>query len=451
MSTNVIEHARVKELFERERRLFATSRPRSQELFQRARGSLLNGVPMPFMTEWPGGFPVYVADAVGAELVDVDGHRYADLCLGDTGAMTGHAPPATVEALVDQFQHGASHMLPTEDSIWVAEELCRRFGLPLWQFSLSATDANRFALRLARHVTGRSKILVFNWCYHGTVDETIATVVDGVAGPREGNLGPPIDPAVTTKIVEWNDIGALKAALAPGDVACVLAEPAMTNIGIILPEPGYHDALRRLTRETGTLLIADETHTLCAGPGGCTAEWGLEPDLLVVGKPLASGLPAAAYGFSQDVANRLLAGWGPEESVTGGLGGTLAGNALSAKLMRVTMERVLTREAYDRMIGLAERYTRGIDLAISRAGLAWHITRLGCRAEYRFHATPPRNGTEAVKAEDRPLTKLMHLYALNRGVLLTPFHNMALMSPVTEEEQVDQAVEVFDEALRELA
>jgi glutamate-1-semialdehyde 2,1-aminomutase len=332
----------------------------------------------------------------------------------------------------------------------VAEELGRRFGLPLWQFALSATDSNRFALRLARNVTGRSKILVFNWCYHGTVDETIATVVDGVMGPREGNVGPPVDPSVTTKVVEWNDVAALEAALAPGDVACVLAEPAMTNVGIVMPEPGFHEALRRLTRETGTLLILDETHTMCAGPGGCTAEWGLEPDFLVVGKPIASGLPAAAYGFSKEVGERFVAGWDPEISVTGGLGGTLAGNALSARLMRVTLERVLTQDAYRAMVSSAERYTTGIERAIHGAGLAWHITRLGCRAEYRFRATPPRNGTESILAEERPLMRLMHIYSLNRGVLLTPFHNMALMSPATTEVQVDLSIAVFEEALEEL-
>ncbi len=442
--------ARVAELLERERQLFADERPRSKELFTRAGKTLLNGVPMPFMTEWPGDFPIYVADAVGAEVVDVDGHRYADLCLGDTGAMTGHAPAATVEAMMEQFRRGASHMLPTEDSVWVAEELQRRFGLPFWQFALSATDANRFALRIARHVTGRPKILVFNWCYHGTVDETIATVVDGIPGPREGNLGPPVDPTTTTKVIEFNDVPALEAALAEGDVACVLAEPAMTNVGIILPDPGYHEALRRITRETGTLLHLDETHTLCAGPGGCTGAWGLDPDILVVGKPLASGLPAAAYGFSSEVSERFLAGWDAEVSVTGGLGGTLAGNALSAKLMRVTMEEVLTEDAFRGMIALAERYTLGVRRAIDNAGLPWHITRLGCRAEYRFRATPPRNGTESILSEERPLMRFMHLYSLNRGVLLTPFHNMALMSPATTEEQVDLAVDVFDGALAEL-
>ena len=322
--------------------------------------------------------------------------------------------------------------------------------IPTFVIAGSATDANRFALRVARHVTSRPKILVFNWCYHGTVDETIATVVDGVAGPREGNVGPPVDPTVTTKVIEFNDVPALEAALAEGDVACVLAEPAMTNVGIILPDPGYHEALRRITRETGTLLHLDETHTLCAGPGGCTGAWGLDPDILVVGKPLASGLPAAAYGFSREVSERFLAGWDPEVSVTGGLGGTLAGNALSAKLMRVTMQKVLTEDAFGGMIALAERYTLGVRRAIDNAGLPWHITRLGCRAEYRFRATPPRNGTESVQAEERPLMRFMHLYALNRGVLLTPFHNMALMSPATTERQVDLGIQVFDSALEEL-
>jgi glutamate-1-semialdehyde 2,1-aminomutase len=411
---------------------------------------MLNGVPMPFMTEWPGGFPIFVAEAHGADMIDVDGNRYADLCLGDTGAMTGHAPDATLAALMEQYSRGASHMLPTEDAAWVAEELGRRFHLPFWQFALSATDANRFALRLARKVTGRRTILVFNWCYHGTVDETMVTVIDGIARPREGNEGWAFDPVRTTKVVEFNNLDALEAALSPGDVACVLAEPAMTNIGIINPDPGYHAALREITRSTGTLLILDETHTLCAGPGGCTAAWGLEPDVLVLGKPIASGLPAAAYGFTEEVADRVAADWEPDRSVTGGIGGTLAANALSMHLTRVTLQRVLTEDAYQRMFELAERYARGVAEAIAEFGVPWHITRLGGRAEYRFRSTPPRNGTESVIHEERQLMKLMHLFALNRGVLLTPFHNMALMSPTTTDEHVDLHSKVFREALQAL-
>jgi glutamate-1-semialdehyde 2,1-aminomutase len=451
MIAETVDRARVRALLERELRRFADEHPRSEALFRRARKSMLNGVPMPFMTEWPGRFPIYGVSADGAEVRDADGHSYVDLCLGDTGAMTGHAPPPALEALMDQFRHGATHMLPTEDWIWVSEELGRRFGLASWQFTLSATDANRFVLRLARELTGRSRVLVFNWCYHPTADDTIVAVIVGGAAPRPGNVGPPVDPALTTRVVEFNDLEALERALAELDVACVLAEPAMTNIGIILPERGYHEGLRELTRRYGTLLVIDETHTLCAGPGGCTRAWGLEPDAIVVGKPIASGVPVAAYGFSQELAERILQHFDPELSVTGGLGGTLAGSALGARVARATLEHVLTDEAYVRMIRLGERYEESVSSAIVDAGVSWNVTRLGCRAEYRFQPLAPRNGAESAEREDRPLMRLMHLYALNRGVLLTPFHNMALMSPATTEAHVDRHTAVFREALAELS
>ncbi|MGH6629699.1 MAG: aminotransferase class III-fold pyridoxal phosphate-dependent enzyme, partial [Burkholderiales bacterium] len=257
-----MNRARLGSLMEREEERFLREHPRSRELFERARKSLLGGVPMNWMIKWAGAFPVFVASAQGAHFTDVDGHDYVDLCLGDTGAMTGHSPQATAEAVVERVRRGITFMLPTEDSVWVGEELKRRFGLPYWQFCLTATDANRFSIRLAREITGRPKILVFNGCYHGTVDETIVTLEDGVTRPRRGNTGPPVDPAVTTRVVEFNDIAALKSAPSHRDVACVLAEPAMTNVGIIHPQPGFHQALRALTRHYGTLLILDETHTI---------------------------------------------------------------------------------------------------------------------------------------------------------------------------------------------
>ncbi len=341
-------------------------------------------------------------------------------------------------------------MLPTEDANWVGAELARRFGLPTWQFALTATDANRFLIRLARHVTGRPKILVFNWCYHGTVDETFAALEDGAVVARRGNLGPPVAPSETTKVVEWNDVSALDAALAPGDVACVLAEPALTNIGIVHPEQGFHDALRELTRRTETVLVIDETHTICCGPGGFTAAHGLEPDALTIGKTIAGGVPAAAYGFSAGLAQRVEAAIELEDVDVGGIGGTLAGNALSLAAMRATLGEVLTEQAFTRMIELAERWTAGVSEAIDAAGLPWHVTRLGCRAEYLFGPDPPRNGTEAAAAGSFELERYMHLYALNRGILLTPFHNMALMSPATTEADVDRHSEVFREAVLEL-
>ena len=445
-----LDRARLAALLAEEERRFREAHPRSLALFERARHSLLGGVPMHWMVRWAGGFPLFVTGGEGAHLTDVDGHRYLDLCLGDTGAMTGHAPAATVEAVRVQAGRGFTFMLPTEEAIWVGEELARRFGLPYWQFAVTATDANRFALRLARHITGRPKILVFNWCYHGTVDETFATLRDGRTVARDGNLGPPVDPALTTRVVEFNDLPALEAALAAGDVACVLAEPALTNVGIVHPEPGFHAALRDLTRRAGALLIIDETHTICAGPGGFTRAENLQPDMLVIGKPIGGGVPSATYGFTQEVADMITARHSLEDSDTGGIGGTLAGNALSLAAMRATLTKVLTKEAFDRMIPMAERWTTGVQKAIQDFQVPWHVTRLGCRAEYLFAPKAPKNGTEAHDAMDFELERFMHLYAMNRGILLTPFHNMALMSPSSAPEDVDRHTQVFRDALKEL-
>ena len=450
MSTTV-DRTRLHELTERELVRFESEHPKSRSLFERGKANLLAGVPMPWMTEWAGPFPVFVAEAEGARFRDVDGREYVDLCLGDTGAMTGHAPKTAVEAIALQAGKGITLMLPTEDSIWVGAEMQRRFGLPFWQFCLTATDANRFTIRLARAITGRPKILVYNYCYHGSVDETIITIEDGAAGSRPGNVGPPVDPNETTRVVEFNDVDALERALAHGDVACVLAEPALTNIGIVLPDDGYHDALRELTRRHGAYLVIDETHSICAGPGGATKAWGLEPDFLTIGKPLASGVPAACYGMTAEVADRAQAYMDslPTTDV-GGIGGTLSGNALSLSAMRATLETVLTDDAFERMISLGERWADGVKHAIERHRLPWEVQRLGCRAEYWFTPAPPRNGGEAAAADDHELARFTHLYALNRGILLTPFHNMALMSPATTEDDVDAHSRVFEEMCAEL-
>jgi glutamate-1-semialdehyde 2,1-aminomutase len=445
-----VDRTRLKSLMEREQLRFVKDRPKSKALFERAGKSLLGGVPMNWMAKWAGAFPPFVREAQGAHFFDVDGNRYVDFCLGDTGAMTGHSPFATVKAVEDQVRRGITLMLPAEDAVFVAEELQTRFGLPYWQFALTATDANRFSIRLARQITQRPKILVFNWCYHGTVDETFITLKDGVAQARRGNIGPPVDPAITTKVVEFNDLAALEKALAGGDVACVLAEPALTNVGIVHPQAGYHQALRELTRKSGTLLVIDETHTICAGPGGYTRAENLEPDFLVFGKPIAGGVPGAAYGFTREVAQCMVAFHNLEDCDTGGIGGTLAGNALSLAAMRATLTKVLTREAFARMIPLAERWTDGVQKTITEFELPWHVTRLGCRAEYLFAARAPRNGTEAHDGVDFELERFLHLYAMNRGILLTPFHNMALMSPATDQEDVDQHSRVFREAVKEL-
>jgi glutamate-1-semialdehyde 2,1-aminomutase len=445
-----VDRKKLHQLHERETRRFVSDHPHSAQLYRRAQSSLLGGVPMNWMKKWAGPFPLFVKSAYGAHFTDVDNRDYVDLCLGDTGAMTGHSPAIVVEAVSRRLREGITLMLPTEDSLWVAEELQRRFGLPFWQFTLTATDANRFAIRIAREITQRPKILVFHYCYHGTVDESFASLHEGAVGPRRGNIGPPVDPAATTRVVEFNDLPALEAALQHHDVACVLAEPAMTNVGIILPGDSYWPAARELTRRYGTLLIDDETHTICAGPGGCTREWNLAPDMLVFGKPIGSGIPGATYGCTEEVAQSISARIHLEDCDVGGIGGTLAGNALSLAAMRATLEHVHAPAAFARMIPLAQRFADGVAADIRAAGLPWNVIRLGCRAEYTFAPRPPRNGAESAAAADFELERFLHLYALNRGVLLTPFHNMALMCPATTEADIDLHTKIFAAATREL-
>lgn len=442
-----IDRSKVRALMQAEQQRFIEQHPRSQALYQRAQQALLAGVPMHWMTRWPGGFPLFVAEARGATFRDVDGNEYIDFCLGDTGAMTGHAPQAALPAIVQQLHKGITTMLPSEHALWVAEELQRRFGLRYWQFALSATDANRFALRLARAITRRPKVLVFHGCYHGTVDEAYAWLVEGRPQSRPGNIGPQVDPTLTTKVVEWNDPQALEEALRPGDVAAVLAEPVMTNVGIVQPAAGFHQALRELTQRYGTLLILDETHTISAGPGGYTQAHGLQPDMLTLGKPLGSGIPSAAYGFTEEVGQQAQAVIQPPYADTGGIGGTLAANALSLAAMRATLEHLLTPANYAHMIGLAEQLEAEVQEVMARYRLPWHVTRVGCRVEYLFRPNPAKNGSEALAGQDPDLDPFIHLFMLNRGILLTPFHNMTLISPETTAAQVRRHTEVFEEAV----
>ena len=451
MTAVAIDPAHLHELLDRERRAFADAHPRSRAEYERARGSLFGGVPMTWMNKAAGGFPLVLDAAHGASVRDIDGHDYVDFALGDTGAMAGHSPAATVAAVRDRLGSGLTAMMPTTDATEVGAELARRFGLPLWSFALTATDANRWAIRLARAVTGRPKILVNSYCYHGSVDEVLVKVDEaGRQVIREGNVGAPVDPTTTTRVVEYNDLASLDRELSYGDVACVLMEPALTNIGIVLPEPGYLEGVRDLATRTGTLLIIDETHTFSAGPGGCCTAWRLDPDVVVVGKAIGGGIPAAAYGLSAGLADRALGRHDLDLVDMGGVGGTLAGNALSIAATRATLEHVLTDAAFEHMIALATRYTEGVRALFAERSLPWTITQLGARAEYWYLPRPARNGTEANAAVDAELDDYLHIYLANRGVLLTPFHNMALMSPATTEEQVEHALEVLRAATGEL-
>ena len=446
-----LDRSRLNNLLHSEEMKYFAEHPRSHELYLRANQSMQGGVPMLWMIRWAGTFPVFVKEAKGAHFTDIDDHSYIDFCLGDTGAMTGHSPDATLAAICAQAGKGITLMLPTEDAIWVSEELQRRFGMKYWQFTLTATDANRFAIRMARMITGRSKILVFNYCYHGSVDETFITLdEEGTPGPRIGNLGPPVNPTETTKVIEFNDIPALETSLSARDVAVVLAEPVMTNIGIIHPQPGYHEALRDITQRTGTMLIMDETHTLCTGPGGYTGRYGLTPDFLTCGKALAGGIPVGVYGFTQEVADAFWAKLDLDQSDVGGIGGTLAGNALSIAAMRATLDHVLTPTMYERCEKLANRYESGLLDVIKEFDLPWIVKRLGFRVEYWFRQTAPRNGGEANSVVDSELDRFMHLWALNRGILMTPFHNMALIAADTTVADVDYHTKAFREGVQAL-
>jgi glutamate-1-semialdehyde aminotransferase len=450
------DRARLAALWEAELATFRRLHPRSGELAARARAHLPGGVPMLWMAKWPGDWPVYVAEASGAHFTCVDGIDHVDLCLGDTGAMVGHAPAASVAAITAQLTRGSTFMLPTEDAGVVAALLAERFGLPEWQFTLTATDANRHVLRYARQATGRRKVLVIDHCYHGTVDEAYATLDDdGRVVSRRRNIGPPVPLDETTVVVEFDDLAALEAALATGEVAAVLIEPAMTNIGIVLPRPGWHDAVRAACDRTGTILVIDETHTLCAGPGGMTARDGLHPDVVVVGKTIGGGIPAAAWGMTHELAERVRdsldwGGEGREDLDVGGVGGTLAGNAVSMAGIRATLAEVLTPEVYPGMIARAAEWTSGVQAAIDEFGAPWQVTRLGARAEYSFRPTAPVNGREAADADDFALQQYLHLHALNRGILITPFHNMALMSPATTSRDVERHTVAFREAVASL-
>ena len=445
-----IDRSRLARLLEAEGQRFEELHPRSLSHHRAASEHLILGVPMPWMLAWDGACPLYIDRGEGARLYDVDGNEYVDLCLGDTGAMTGHSPPATVAAVGERAARGMTFMLPTADTAVVSRELGRRFGLPRWQYTLSATDANRHALRYARLLTGRPRILIFDRCYHGTVSECFATLRDGQVVAREGSVGAAVDPAQTTRVVPFNDVEALRAELAHGDVACVLGEPAMTNTGVVLPEPDFHRELRAATREAGVLLIIDETHTLSAGPAGMTGRDGLEPDMLVVGKAVAGGVPAAALGVSEEVAARIDDAIEPGRAGMAGVGGTLAANALSLAAMRATLEEVLTEEAFARTDALGARCLAGIEAVIAERSLPWHVVRIGGRVEYHFTPRPLRHGAEGAAAVDPDLSGFLHLFALNRGVMVFPFHNRCLVSPAHTDADVDRHSEIFAAAIAAL-
>jgi Glutamate-1-semialdehyde aminotransferase len=441
---------RIAAVFDAACRAYVATHPESGRRAAHGIAGYYDGVPLHWMRDWSMPFPLVVESARGSTLHDIDGHEYVDFCLGDTGSMFGHSPPAVVDAITRQAGRGLTYMLPSEDALVVGRLLVERFGLPHWQVATTATDANRFALRVARAVTGRPKVLMFNGCYHGTVDETFVRLVDGGVVPRPGLLGQAVDLTQGARVVEFNDIEALREALSHRDVACVIAEPVLTNSCMVLPEPGFHDELRRLTRETGTLLLIDETHTISTGPGGYARAYALEPDLFVLGKPIAGGVPASVWGFTDEVGRRLDAVRARTPAGHSGIGTTLSANALQLAAMRATLEHVMTPAAYSHMERLAGVLALNLEQAVDEYGLPWHVVRVGARVEFVCAPGPLRNGSEAEAAHAPALERAVHLSLLNAGCLIAPFHNMMLVCPATTDDQVGVLSEAFENVLARL-
>lgn len=445
-----VRRNRLEAMASREARRYARSRPRTRAALAEGAAAWLDGVPMHWMKDWPMPHPMLVARAKGARLTDIDGFGIDDFCLGDTGSMFGHSPAPVARAIRRQARRGLTFMLPTEDALEAGRLLTRRFGAFRWQIATTATDANRFALRVARAVTGRPRVLVFNGCYHGTVDDIFVTIRDGKTVNRPGLLGQVADLSLVATAVEFNDIAAVEAALKTGEIAAILTEPVMTNSCMVLPDPGFHRALRDLSRRYGAVLILDETHTISSGPGGYTRVHGLEPDMFVVGKCVAGGMPAAVWGMTDALADRFLAVNAGRDPGHSGMGTTLSANPMQFACLCATLEEVMTEAAYARMEQGAARLAEGLAAVIAAHAAPWHVVRVGARVEFICAPGPLRNGSDAARAHQPVLEAAIHTALLNRGCLIAPFHNMMLVSPATKTRQIDRLIAAFDEILTDL-
>ena len=444
----------LQKLKERENAAFLARTKKSAEAFAQAHQMLLNGTPTPWMGDWGTQHPIFVEKATGNRLWDIDGNEYIDFCLGDTGAMFGHSPEPTARAAAEQAKKGITFMMPTLDALEIGRELGARFGLPLWQVGMTATEANRYVIRICRALTGRPKVLSMNESYHGSLDETLPHIgPDGRLRLRSDyDMNPGVPKDALCRIVEFNDLAALERELAHRDCACLLAEPVMTNCGMVLPDPGYHQALRELCTKYGTYLIIDETHTFSNGWGGYTGAHGLKPDFITLGKSIAGGIPVSVYGFTKEVGEAINATFG-RKSVSDpmGISGTLSGNAFAIAAMLATLREVATPEAFERMIAGQERLSDGLEETLRKNDIPWSLTRSGARCELQFMPTLPRNGTEAKDHFDWELIYYTHTFLANRGLLITPFHNMMLIPPVAGDADIDKLIKGWDDCLSELA
>jgi glutamate-1-semialdehyde 2,1-aminomutase len=450
----VITDDAIDRIATREAEVFRKANPRSLALSEKAAKHWFQGVPFHWMRDWPSPVPLVAAKAQGATLTTVDGQTLDDFCLGDTAAMFGHSPKPLADALVKQAGEGLSYMLPTEKGVEVAELLSAMFGLPQWQVTTTASEANRAVIRWCRGITGRTKILIFNGCYHGAVDDVFvdlrshASSADPVM--RQSLIGQVHDILPTTTVIEFNDVAALERELKKGDIACVLAEPVMTNVGMVRDAPGYLEVLRGVCSQTGTLLVFDETHTISSGFGGHSRTHGPHPDIMVIGKSIGGGVPCAVYGFSNDVAARMAKLNATRSPGHSGIGTTLSANALAITAMHAMLGQVITHDAYAHMQQRARQLVKGLEETIHRHRLDWHVVNVGARVEFVCAEKPSTNGSEARAAMNHRLEAALHLYLANRGILLAPFHNMMLLSPVTGEGQVDRLVHILNDAVTEL-
>ncbi|MBE2277183.1 MAG: aspartate aminotransferase family protein [Rhodobacteraceae bacterium] len=445
-----IRQDRLMKVAAREAERFAAAHPKSKAALEKAGQTWLNGVPMHWMTDWPMPFLPVIETAAGARITDIDGHGIDDFCLGDTGSMFGHSPGPVARAIRRQARQGLTYMLPSETAAAAGRLLSRRFGNYRWQIATTATDANRFSIRVARAVTGRPKILVFNGCYHGTVDDVMVELDNGVTRTRAGLLGQIRDVTDGAVCCEFNDLAGVEAALAQGDVAAILTEPVMTNSCMVLPAAGFHDGLRTLSRRYGALLMIDETHTISSGLGGYSRVHSLSPDMFIVGKCVAGGMPTAVWGMTPDVADRYVAANADRASGHSGMGTTLSANPMQFACLKATLAEVMTPEAYAHMEKGAERLSAGLRKAIDRHKAPWHVVRVGARVEFICAPGPLKNGAEAALAHQPGVEAAMHVSLLNRGSLIAPFHNMMLISPATKKRQIDHLIHSFDAILTEL-
>lgn len=445
-----IRPERLEKLRAREAKRFSAGRPKAKAALDQGAGAFLDGVPLHWMKDWPMPHLPLISKAKGARITDVDGYEIDDFCLGDTGSMFGHSPAPVAKAIRHQATRGLTYMLPSEDTLEAGRLLTERFGDFRWQIATTATDANRFAIRVARAITGRPKILVFNGCYHGTVDDVMVELSGGVTQNRAGLLGQVADLTLGAVACEFNDLAGVEAALAKGDVAAILTEPVMTNSCMVLPDAGFHDGLRTLSRRYGALLIIDETHTISSGLGGYTGVHSLSPDMFIAGKCVAGGMPTAVWGLTPDTAARYAVANAARPSGHSGMGTTLSANPMQFACLRATLDHVMTAKNYAHMERLAERLSHGLARAIDAHHAPWHVVRVGARVEFICAHGPLKNGTEAAAAHQPAVESALHVALLNRGCLIAPFHNMMLISPATKKRQVDRLIAAFDEILTEL-